>query len=126
MTEANGRRGGGLGTIGLLGLMLVWLAACAGGEQPARPEPPPKSSPAAASTASPEAIAAVLAAADRMDGTEDKVVSQCPGCGLAMEGSADHDLEVAGYHLHFCSEDCKSRFAEHTDEAILALDVTQE
>jgi len=66
-------------------------------------------------------ILAALARADAVDGTEDMVVAKCPGCALAMEGSADHAMHVDEYELHFCSDDCKDRFAETASESILAL-----
>ena len=58
------------------------------------------------------------------DGTEDHVVSQCPGCSLAMAGNAEHALEVEGYELHFCSDSCKGKFAENSEANLMALDVS--
>ena len=52
----------------------------------------------------------VLAAADAHDGTVDKVVSECTGCGLGMAGDAAHSVTHEGYELHFCSDSCKSGF----------------
>ncbi len=56
------------------------------------------------------APAEVLAAADAHDGTVDKVVSECTGCGLGMPGDAAHSVTHEGYELHFCSGSCKSGF----------------
>lgn len=70
-----------------------------------------------------EELLAVLSAADQFDGESDHIVSKCPGCGLAMEGNAEHALHVADYELHFCSDTCKGMFSEHAEEALLALNV---
>ena len=67
------------------------------------------------------AVATLLARADLADETEDHVVEQCAGCGLAMPGSPDHTLQVQDYEMHFCSDDCYGHFADDPDEAILAL-----
>jgi hypothetical protein len=64
---------------------------------------------------------AVLVRADLADGTEDHIVAKCPGCGLAMEGSADHASNVGEYALHFCSDGCQERFEEDVAESLLAL-----
>ncbi len=63
----------------------------------------------------------VLAKADQVDGTEDHVVSKCPGCALAMDGKEDHALEVEDYELHFCSDRCRDGFKENTADAVMAL-----
>ncbi len=67
----------------------------------------------------------VLAKADQVDGTEDHVVSKCPGCALAMDGNEDHSLEVEDYELHFCSDRCRDGFTENTAEAVMALKVPE-
>jgi len=66
-------------------------------------------------------VEAVLARADAVDGTEDHVVSRCPGCALAMEGKAEQAMQVGDYELHFCSDDCREGFEENTAEALLAM-----
>ena len=66
-------------------------------------------------------VAIMLARADAVDGVEDNHVRQCPGCALAMEGSDEYALDVADYALHFCSDECKSNFAEQAETSILAL-----
>lgn len=68
-------------------------------------------------------VTAILAKADLKDGTEDKVVHKCAACALRMDGSADNELAVHGYKMHFCSSGCKDGFAEDTDAAILAMNV---
>lgn len=68
-------------------------------------------------------VTAKLAKADAYDGTTDKIVSKCGNCGLGIEGSSSHALEVAGYKMHFCSQDCREHFAEDAVKAVLALEV---
>ena len=74
---------------------------------------------------SPE-MEAVLARADLADGTEDHVVAKCSGCGLAMDGSADHVLNVGEYELHFCSDSCQGRVENDVTGALMALAETEE
>jgi len=69
------------------------------------------------------ALATLLAKVDMIDGAEDHVISKCPGCGLQMDGSADHAIELAGYNLHFCSTDCKGKFEENAAEMVLAMEI---
>ena len=71
-------------------------------------------------------LEAKLAVADRADGEEDGVVTLCPGCGLAMEGSLEHALDVGDYALHFCSERCKGDFSEDVKSSLVALVVPEE
>lgn len=71
-------------------------------------------------------VAAVLAKADAFDGTPDKVVAKCGGCALKMDGSETHTIEVQGYTLRFCSDDCKQRFEKDPAKAILAMNVPEE
>jgi len=94
------------------------LAGC-GGQAP----PPEEAAAAPAEIAITPALQAKLSGADLMDGTEDKVVSRCTGCGLAMDGSDEYSVAVGDYELHFCSESCRDNV---TDEAILALVIPEE
>ncbi|MCH8881688.1 MAG: hypothetical protein IID34_17620 [Planctomycetes bacterium] len=71
------------------------------------------------------AVEAKLAEADKFDGTIDKVVSKCPSCALEKDGKSEQALEVAGYKLYFCSEDCKKGFEKDTTKAILALKIPE-
>ena len=73
-----------------------------------------------------EELGAKLAAADRADGEEDKVVSKCPGCSLAMDGSHEHAFPAGEYSLHFCSDSCKDRFTDDLEQSVIALAVPQE
>lgn len=68
-------------------------------------------------------VNAKLAAVDAMDGTPDKVVSKCAGCGLAMDGKPQFVLAVGDYDMHFCSEHCRNDFTSETADKVLALDV---
>lgn len=90
-------------------LMLLLALGCGG------------DTPAPTAKAAPVDVAAVLAKADAKDGTVDHTVAQCSGCSLAMEGNPLHALKTDGYELHFCSEGCKSNFAEHKDEGMAGL-----
>ena len=72
------------------------------------------------------AVEAKLTEADKFDGTIDKVVSKCPSCALEKDGKSEQALEVAGYKLHFCSEDCKTGFEKDTTKAILALKIPED
>lgn len=65
----------------------------------------------------------ILVEADKLDGKQDRVVSKCAGCGLAMDGNPQHVVRIAGYNLNMCSEHCAKTFAEHAVDAIKALDI---
>jgi hypothetical protein len=71
-------------------------------------------------------VKAKLAAADALDGTEDKVVVRCASCRLGMDGSKEHTVTVSGYTLYFCTDACKDRFAEDVTKSILALEIPDE
>jgi hypothetical protein len=102
-------------TLIVLGLM---IAGC-GGYGPRQEEPTAENamSPAELEVA----VARLLVKADLADETEDQVVEKCLGCGLAMDGSADHVVQSHGYEIHFCTAACKERSDEDIDKAILAL-----
>ncbi len=102
-----------------LGLVVALLLVGCGKEERNEPETP------VVIEASPE-LEAKLAVADLADGTEDQVVAQCPGCGLAMEGSDDYLSQVADYSIHFCSDRCKNAFAEDPEGMLMALAVEGE
>lgn len=81
-------------------LVLLGVFGCGGGEE----------SPQGLS-ASPEAnLAALLLAADRADGHEDRIVARCAVCGLGMDGSAEIASTYAGYTFHHCSPHCRELF----------------
>jgi hypothetical protein len=113
---------------------LALLSAACGDEKPATPPAPPQAAAAPAPAPAPEAAAtpvagapdeaalqAILASADAVDGTVDKVVSKCPGCRLGMDGHAEHSLLAHGYTLHFCSDTCKATSEPQIDTVITAL-----
>ena len=64
-----------------------------------------------------------LAAADRLDGKTDKIVTKCASCALSMDGKKEHSLKVDEYTLYFCTEKCKSGFAKNTTESIKSLEI---
>ena len=99
---------------------LMVLASCSNKED----SPPPANPPADSNPAAPSAaVVAVLAKADAVDGTIDKVVHRCAGCALGMDGMAKHSMKVGGYTMHFCKEGCLAMFSDDTEKAILALKV---
>ena len=114
------------GAVGFLAIaaMLVATAGCRK-EEPAPKEPVKEAAEAEKKVEVDEtaAVEAKLAAADAFDGTTDKIVSKCPGCALAMDGKSEHALEVSGYKLYFCAEECKAKFEKDANKAILALKI---
>ncbi len=102
-----------------MGLMVALLLVGCGKEERNEPQTP------VVIEASPE-LEAKLAVADLADGTEDRIITQCPGCGLAMEGTDDHVSQVADYSIHFCSDRCKNAFAEDPEGMLTALAVEGE
>ena len=102
-----------------LGLVVALSLVGCGKEEPNEPETP------VVIEASPE-LAAKLAGADLADGTADRIITQCPGCGLAMEGTDDHVSQVADYSIHFCSDSCKDSFSEDPEGMLMALVVEGE
>ena len=121
------------GAVGILGIAALLLAGpgCKK-EEPAPKEPAATEEVKEATEAVKEvavdekAIEAKLAAADAFDGTTDKIVSKCPGCALSMDGKAEHMLEVSGYKLYFCAEECKTKFEKEANKAILALKIPKD
>ncbi len=69
------------------------------------------------------AVLAKLALADELDGTADKIIKRCPGCGLKMDGKSEHATEVSGYTIHFCSASCQDEFAKDLTKSILDLEI---
>lgn len=94
------------------------LVGCSSGERPSPSEP---SAPVEEEPAIDVDAAAVLAMADRADGTADHVVSKCAACALAMEGDAQYAVEFEGYEVHLCSEGCKEHFEEAPRKVIATL-----
>ena len=107
-------------------LFLTILFACGSSQAPAevgatnvKPEAPVAS--AELSAADKEALVEVLKKADLADGNEDQVAHKCAGCALAMDGKAEHAIDVDGTTLHFCSGMCKSNFSKNTTGNLLKL-----
>lgn len=75
--------------------------------------------PAAAATAVPVSEEALLVAADRADGTEDKVVARCAVCSLSMDGKPEFTSTHADYTFHHCSAHCKETF-DHDPAKVVA------
>ena len=115
------------GVIGCLAVA-VMLAATPGcrKEKPAQKESAKKEVEAEKDVDTKAAVEAKLAEAYEFDGKTDKVVSKCASCALGMDGKSEHALEVSGYTLHFCSEDCKTGFEKDTTKAILALKIPED
>jgi len=88
---------------------------------PAAEATPTATTTAAAAPAGELKYQDVLARADAADGTVDKVVSQCPGCGLAMPGHPEHSVELEGYTLHACSDHCADHLREKPDEVMATV-----
>ncbi len=72
-----------------------------------------------------EAIA-LLAKADALDGAEDKVITKCASCGLAMDGKDENTIVVEGYTMKFCSPKCKEKFDKEPLKAVLAMEFPEE
>lgn len=109
-------------------LLVLATAACgnvertSAGAAPAEVAGSPSGAAAAALDLEPtEEMLAALRGADRVDGAEDRIVSRCPGCGLAMEGTAEHTLEIGDYELHFCSATCQEHFEKNPVAGIESL-----
>lgn len=78
---------------------------------------------AAPTAADAAAVEAILAKADAADGTVDKIVSKCAGCGLGMAGLPEHSADCHGYTLHLCSAHCKESYEKNGDAMITALPI---
>jgi len=90
--------------------------------KPAEAAEPAADAPAAGASA----VEAKLAAADALDGKVDKIVTRCGGCKLGMDGKAELAFETHGYTMHFCTPDCRERFAKDTEKEVLALTIPSE
>jgi hypothetical protein len=105
----------------MLALVLVASAGCSGqGGSTNSGASAASSAPAAAALTDAE-MSARLVAADRADGVEDHVVSECTPCGLHMHGSAEHSVTAEGYTFHLCSEACRKTMAADPKAAIARL-----
>lgn len=68
-------------------------------------------------------MAGLLAAADAVDGTVDRVVSKCAGCALGMNGKSDDTIKYEGYTMNFCAAGCRDHFNEDFKKSVLAMTV---
>ena len=117
--------------VGIVGLVsLMTLVAIVGCRKESGPADTPKlaDAPKLSDTPDPAQSAEVIAKlvkADLVDGTEDKVVHRCASCRLGMDGDEKNALTVGEYQMHFCSADCKDRFAKDPSANILALAIPE-
>lgn len=111
----------GMKTIGALTAALA-LALCACGD--AQHDATPASDGHLVSTANPSAATLEkLAAADRLDGTEDHVVTRCPLCGLRMAGKAAFRCQIGDYTTHSCTATCNLRVCEDPDGVFADVEI---
>lgn len=89
---------------------------CGGGSSPSGDD-------AAAGAAAALDVNAVLAAADRADGSEDRVVYRCAVCGLGMDGSPEITSTWQGYTFHHCSQHCREQFDRDPVKVLARLEV---
>ena len=107
--------------------VLITLAGCVK-EEPATKDTEAKAKEAAGlvqeqAATDEAAVLAKLALADELDGTADKIIKRCPGCGLKMDGKSEHATEVSGYTIYFCSGSCQEEFAKDLTQSILFLEI---
>jgi YHS domain-containing protein len=100
-------------------------------EKAAEEEPPKDESVTAAidlakTKAMETAIEVKLAAADKLDGKVDKIVTRCATCALGMDGKPEHNLETHGYTMYFCTEACKTAFEKNLEKALLAMEIPKD
>ncbi|MGD2107840.1 MAG: hypothetical protein PVI86_00480 [Phycisphaerae bacterium] len=114
-------------------LWLLAIALVAGQTSCKREEAsqrPAKPAEAAPSTEAPPvdqaAVRAMLAKADALDGTEDKIVTRCASCRLNMDGKPEHSLKALDYTMYFCSEHCAQQFGQDLTGSILAMNVPED
>ena len=116
--------------LALATLAFLVAVACGGGPRDTAPKTgaarheAPASVTAAAAIPTPEQLTAMesrLAHADAADGSVDKVVAKCTGCGLGMEGNKDHAVVVGDYTLHLCSDSCQQVVAKDPVAAVMTL-----
>ena len=94
------------------GVVLVLFACASAGCSPQTQTPEP-AKPLS------EVALSKLAAADKLDGKEDKVITKCPACMLNMDGHAKHSSQLEGYTVHSCHQACAEAL-EADPEKVLA------
>ncbi|TWU58329.1 hypothetical protein [Rubripirellula reticaptiva] len=100
----------------ILTLMAVLISAAGCGS---------KNEPTAETLAPDQATLASLAAADRLDGTEDHVIGKCYVCNLGMDGKDEFTAEVHGYQAKLCSNGCLDHFQSDPDSIIASTKVPE-
>lgn len=103
-------------------LCLLIVLGC--GEDPSPPAAP-AAGPVVAAVPPTADTLAKLAAADRLDGTEDKIVTLCPACQLHMHGKAQFSCQVGEYLVHGCSASCRDRVARDPNGLFAGIDVPE-
>lgn len=99
--------------------ILLLLAACGGPE----PQPEPEVEGPLVSKVIPSAATlAKFAAADRMDGTEDKVISLCASCGLRMSGKPEFSCKIGDYTAHCCAKHCMEAVCADPDKVFAKIE----
>ncbi len=111
---------GQLSSVLAIAFLMLAVAGCEGGNKEA---PAPSGDPEITAVAPQPSAAglAILAKADAVDGTTDKVVSMCIKCNLGMMGSADHVATLGDSQLHLCSAECKAGFEKAPEKELLSV-----
>ena len=109
---------GSLARYVMIALILVAVAGC--GEKASNETPAADSSPVPGAE-----VLTVMAKADGVDGTPDKVVSTCVMCMLRMDGKAEHAATYGEYTFHPCSDHCRKSFEEDPAQALLSLKIPE-
>ncbi len=102
--------------------VLVLLTACGG------PDPKPAEEPAGPLVSKAKPSAATLeklAAADRLDGTEDKVISRCPSCSLMMDGKPEFSCKIGEFTTHSCAKHCNEAVCADPDKVFATIEATK-
>jgi YHS domain-containing protein len=101
------------------------VTGCKSEDPPADvPKEPAATAAASAAPADQATVLAKLVAADKLDGTEDKVVTKCYMCGLGMDGEEKFAAEYEGYTVHLCSDHCLEEFKKDPASVIAQTDVS--
>jgi hypothetical protein len=108
-------------------LVLSLVAACGDSKPEGTPAKEPADAPAPAplvSTVTPTAeTLAKLAAADMLDGKEDKVITRCASCGLHMLGDPKFTCRIGEYTLQSCTDHCSHAVCDDPNGLFADLEV---
>ena len=72
-----------------------------------------------------EQVLTALRSADKLDGTEDKVVEQCYSCMLGMKGKPEFASQIGEYDLHFCKEGCQEHFDQDPEYFVTSTELPE-